>query len=77
MKAILDTRGLICPLPLLKAKPALKKLLPGQFLQIWLDDSASIEDLRLLFKTLKMSIVEEAATPQGYYFLVQNKESTC
>ncbi|MBY0377174.1 MAG: sulfurtransferase TusA family protein [Gammaproteobacteria bacterium] len=77
MVSILDTRGLTCPLPLLKAKQTLKKLPAEGILRIWVDDSASIADLRLLFKTLKIELVEEASTPEGHYFLVQQKASTC
>lgn len=77
MTLILDTRGSICPVPLLKTKQALKKLPSEERLQIWVDDKASLADLRLLFKTLKIDLVEAADTPQGYYFLVQQKASTC
>lgn len=67
---VVDTRGLLCPLPLLKAKQALKKLSVEERLRIWVDDKASIEDLRLLFSTAKVQ-VEEVSTAAGTYFLIQ------
>ena len=67
----LDIRGLNCPLPLLKTKQALKTLPVGECLEIWLDDKSSIVDLRVLFSTLKISILEEGERPEGYYFKVQ------
>ncbi len=67
-----DTRGLVCPLPLLKAKQALKKLSVEESLRIWVDDKASIEDLRLLFSTATVR-VEEVHTAAGTYFLIQKK----
>lgn len=67
----LDTRGLNCPLPLLKTKQALKALPSGECLEIWLDDKSSIVDLRVLFSTLKISILEEGERPEGCYFKVQ------
>lgn len=71
-KIIVDTRGLVCPLPLLKAKQALKKLSVEESLRIWVDDKASIEDLRLLFSTVNVQ-VEEVHTAAGTYFLIQKK----
>ena len=70
---VLDTRGLICPLPLLKAKQALKNLSAEDLLRIWVDDKASIDDLRLLFSAADVLLVKEAPTATGYYFLIQKK----
>lgn len=69
---VLDTRGLICPLPLLKAKQALKKLSAEESLRILVDDKASVDDLRLLFSTADVQ-VQESTTATGYYFLIQKK----
>jgi tRNA 2-thiouridine synthesizing protein A len=72
IEIIIDTRGLICPLPLLKAKQALNKLSVEQSLRIWVDDKASIDDLRLLFSAAKVGM-EEVHTAAGTYFLIQKK----
>jgi tRNA 2-thiouridine synthesizing protein A len=72
IEIVLDTRGLICPLPLLKAKQALKKLSAEEWLRIWVDDKASIDDLRLLFSAADVQ-VQESSTATGYYFLIQKK----
>lgn len=42
--ASLDCRGLNCPMPLLKTKKALKKLKPGQILEILGTDPGSKND---------------------------------
>ena len=73
IEIVLDTRGLICPLPLLKAKQALKKLSLEESLRIWVDDKASIDDLRLLFSTTDVILVKEEPASAGYYFLIQRK----
>lgn len=39
-----DARGLRCPLPLLKAKQALRDLAPGQALRVWATDAGSVRD---------------------------------
>ena len=72
IEIVLDTRGLVCPLPLLKAKQALKKLSAEESLRIWVDDKASIDDLRLLFSAADVQ-VQESSTATGYYFLIQKK----
>jgi tRNA 2-thiouridine synthesizing protein A len=72
IEIVLDTRGLVCPLPLLKAKQALKKLSAEESLRIWVDDKASIDDLRLLFSGADVQM-QESSTATGYYFLIQKK----
>lgn len=41
----LDTSGLNCPMPLLKAKVALHQLLPGQVLKVIATDAGSLRDI--------------------------------
>ena len=41
----LDARGLLCPLPVLKARKALKPLVPGALLELLADDPAAIVDV--------------------------------
>jgi tRNA 2-thiouridine synthesizing protein A len=40
----LDTKGLICPLPVLKARRAMKELAPGDVLEIEATDPGSVKD---------------------------------
>lgn len=42
--ADLDTRGLLCPLPVLKARKRLQSLAPGEVLRVEADDPASLVD---------------------------------
>lgn len=41
----LDARGLLCPLPVLKARKRLQALPVGAVLQVWADDPAAIIDV--------------------------------
>lgn len=41
----LDARGLLCPLPVLKARKRLQALPAGAVLQVWADDPAAIIDV--------------------------------
>lgn len=43
----LDTRGLICPMPLLHAKRALNAMAQGQRLQVFSTDQGSVRDFRV------------------------------
>ena len=42
---LLDARGLLCPLPVLKARKRLQSLLPGGLLQMLADDPAAVIDV--------------------------------
>lgn len=41
----LDATGLLCPLPVLKARKRLQTLLPGQVLRVLADDPAAVIDM--------------------------------
>jgi len=43
----LDTKGLDCPMPLLKAKRALNAMEPGQQLRVLATDQGSVRDFRV------------------------------
>ena len=43
--ADLDALGLLCPLPVLKARKRLQALLPGQVLRVQADDPAAVIDV--------------------------------
>lgn len=43
--ADLDAKGLLCPLPVLKARKRLQALAPGQVLRMEADDPAAIIDV--------------------------------
>ncbi|MCE3252413.1 MAG: sulfurtransferase TusA family protein [Cellvibrio sp.] len=42
----LDARGLRCPLPLLKAKQALRNMMAGQVLRVLATDAGSVRDFQ-------------------------------
>jgi len=44
-ETLLDARGLLCPLPVLKARKRLKALAPGEVLLVLADDPAAIVDI--------------------------------
>ena len=47
----LDLKGLVCPLPVLRANKAIKALAPGDVLEIAVTDSAAPADFRAYCET--------------------------
>lgn len=45
MTDILDARGLLCPLPVLKARKRLQTVASGDTLVMWADDPAAVIDV--------------------------------
>ncbi|CAM3323038.1 sulfurtransferase TusA family protein [Thalassospira profundimaris] len=44
--AVLDARGLMCPMPVLKAKKALRDIKDGEILQVLATDPGSVADMK-------------------------------
>ena len=64
-----DARGLRCPLPLLKAKQALRDLAPGEAVRILATDSGSVRDFQT-FATLAGHGLEREESPDGLYIYI-------
>ena len=58
----LDTRGLNCPLPILKAKKALADMSSGQTLKVVATDPGSVPDFQGWAKTAKHALLREQRT---------------
>jgi tRNA 2-thiouridine synthesizing protein A len=63
----LDTRGLNCPLPILKAKKALSDMLSGQTLKVVATDAGSVRDFVAFAKQTGNELIEQ--TTQGKEFI--------
>ena len=55
----IDTRGLNCPLPILKAKKALADLASGQLLKVVSTDVGSVRDFQAFAKQTGNELVEQ------------------
>ncbi|WP_155525079.1 sulfurtransferase TusA family protein, partial [Delftia acidovorans] len=55
----IDTRGLNCPLPILKAKKALAELDSGQLLKVVATDTGSLRDFQAFAKQTGNELVEQ------------------
>ena len=55
----IDTRGLNCPLPILKAKKALTEMTSGQLLKVVSTDGGSLRDFQAFAKQTGNELVEQ------------------
>ncbi len=55
----LDTRGLNCPLPILKAKKALAEMASGQVLKVVATDPGSMRDFQAFARQTGNELIEQ------------------
>ena len=73
--ALLDAKGLNCPLPILRAKKAISDLTSGQILKIIATDPGSVKDFEAFCKQTGNTLVSSAEAGGFYYVLLSDDES--
>jgi tRNA 2-thiouridine synthesizing protein A len=69
----LDARGLNCPLPILKAKKAIKDLPQGGTLEVLATDPGSVADFAAFCRTTGNELVESEQQDGGVYrFIIKH-----
>ena len=68
---LLDARGLNCPLPILKAKKALKDVPPGGTLEILATDPGAVADFQAFCRTTGNELVEHSEAGGVYRFILR------
>ncbi len=69
----LDTRGLNCPLPILKAKKALAELASGQMLKIVATDPGSVRDFQAFAKQTGNELVEQQSMGADFVHVMRRR----
>jgi len=69
----LDAKGMNCPLPILKAKKALKTLSTGQTLEILATDPGSVADFGAFCRITGHELVEQSVEDKIYRFILRHK----
>ena len=69
----LDTRGLNCPLPILRTKKALTDLLSGQVLRVVSTDPGSVKDFEVFARQTGHVLVSHAEANGEFTFLMKKK----
>jgi len=70
----LDTKGLLCPVPVIKTSQAIKELQVGQVLEVLATDPGSKPDLTAWAKMTGNELLmtsEEQGNPKVYRFLIR------
>jgi tRNA 2-thiouridine synthesizing protein A len=70
-ETLLDAKGLNCPLPILKAKKALKDIAAGSTLRVLATDPGSVADFAAFCRTTGDELVESKQEGQTYSFLIK------
>ena len=69
----IDTRGLNCPLPILKAKKALAEMQSGQLLQVVSTDAGSMRDFQAFAKQTGNELVEQTTAGDDFVHVLKRR----
>lgn len=69
----LDTRGLNCPLPILKAKKALAEMSSGEVLKVVATDPGSIRDFQAFARQTGNELVEQMTNPDEFIHFLRRR----
>ncbi|MCP5145593.1 MAG: sulfurtransferase TusA family protein [Gammaproteobacteria bacterium] len=67
----LDTRGLNCPLPILKTKRELVRMEPGQRLYVIATDPASVQDFSAFAEHTGHRLLKSETRDDEFHFLLE------
>lgn len=73
MTQTLDVKGKACPLPILKARKALKALAPGEELEVLATDPGSVKDFDAFCATTGHGLVASDEADGVYRFVIRKK----
>ncbi len=69
----LDTRGLNCPLPILKAKKALNEMSTGQTLKVVATDAGSMRDFQAFARQTGNVLVEQETVGADFIHILKRR----
>ena len=69
----LDTRGLNCPLPILRAKKALNDMQSGQVLKIVATDPGSVKDFQAFAKQTGNELLEQTRGADDFVHFLRRR----
>ena len=69
----LDTRGLNCPLPILKAKKALAEMASGELLRVVSTDPGSVRDFQAFARQTGNELVEQTSGENEFAHLLRRR----
>ncbi|KQV92327.1 MULTISPECIES: sulfurtransferase TusA family protein [unclassified Roseateles] len=69
----IDTRGLNCPLPILKAKKALAEMLSGELLRVVATDPGSMRDFQAFARQTGNELVEQNSSGDEFIHVLRRR----
>ena len=70
----LDAKGLKCPLPVLKARRAMKELAAGDVLEVLATDPGAVKDFEAFCKTTGDALLETRRDGEVLVFLIRKRD---
>ena len=71
---VLDCIGLYCPMPIMKTREEMDKLVIGATLEVLADDPAAEEDLKAWAKRAGQKILKIEKNDEGLRFLIRKEK---
>jgi tRNA 2-thiouridine synthesizing protein A len=72
-ETMLDTRGLKCPLPVLRARKAIQSVAPGEMLRVLATDPAAVRDFQAFCEATGHELVGHTQQAGEFTFLLRKK----
>jgi TusA-related sulfurtransferase len=69
----LDTRGLNCPLPILKAKKALSEMVSGETLKVVSTDPGSVRDFRAFARQTGNELLDQQTLGSDFVHVLKRR----
>lgn len=69
----IDTRGLNCPLPILKAKKALADMVTGQTLKVVSTDAGSVRDFQAFAKQTGNELIDQQTVDEEFIHVMRRR----
>ena len=70
---VLDTRGLNCPMPILKAKKTLNEMTGGSLLKVLATDPGAVRDFEYFCRHTGHQLMESTEVEGEFRFLIRRK----
>ena len=69
----LDTRGLNCPLPILKAKKALSEMTSGELLRVVSTDAGSVRDFQAFARQTGNELIQQTTAGNDFTHVLKRR----
>ena len=71
----LDMKGLSCPIPIARTAIAMKKLQPGELIEVFATDPGSVPDFNAWSKSTRNPLIEQTVEAGVFRFVLKKKEA--